>query len=138
MSSLTKSTGNGLPGRGLINPAFVIKIVAATDDMQQDPSAGRNNPSNDYLDNLNVGADVIGDLGKHKVRGTVQRIEKNELGDGVYVIIKTKSGKQIKVEGSRISRVSGPSADDDNARLSSSPAVFNESRFKTYNDFLSD
>ena len=85
-----------------------------------------------------VGADVIGDLGKQKVRGSVQRIEKNELGDGVYVIIKTKSGKEFKIEGSRISRVSKPSTDDDTARLSSSPALFNESRFKTYNDFLKD
>ena len=138
MPTLAKSTGRNLPGRGLINPAFVIKMVAATDDMQQNASTGRNNPTNDYLDNLNVGADVIGDLGKQKVRGSVQRIEKNELGDGVYVIIKTKSGKEFKIEGSRISRVSKPSTDDDTARLSSSPALFNESRFKTYNDFLKD
>jgi hypothetical protein len=138
MPTLAKSTGRNLPGRGLINPAFVIKMVAATDDMQQNASTGRNNPTNDYLDNLNVGADVIGDLGKQKVRGSVQRIEKNELGDGVYVIIKTKSGKEFKIEGSRISRVSKPSTDDDTARLSSSPALFNESHFKTYNDFLKD
>jgi hypothetical protein len=137
MPILAKSTGRNLPGRGLINPAFVIKIVPATDDLQQQPSAGRDNPNNDYLDNLKIGAEVIADLGKRKVKGSVQRIEKNELGDGVFVIIKEPRGKEHKVEGSRISRVGKPNADDDKARLSSSPALFNESKFLSFKDFSS-
>lgn len=138
MPILAKGTSGNLPGRGLINPAFVIKIVPATDDMQQNASTGRNNPTNDYLDNLKVGTDVIADLGKRKIRGTVQRIEKNELGDGVFVLIQDENGKTHKVEGSRISKVSKPNSDDDKARQVSTPALFNESRFKSYNDFLKD
>jgi hypothetical protein len=138
MPTIAKSTGRNLPGRGLINPAFVIKIVPATDDMQQKPSTGRDNPNNDYLDNLKVGAEVIADLGKRKIKGSVQRIEKNELGDGVYALIQDDRGKTHKVEGSRISKISKPGADDDKARKTSTPTLFNESRFKSYNDFLKD
>jgi len=138
MPTIAKSTGSNLPGRGLINPAFIIKIVPATDDMQQSPSSGRDNPNNDYLDNLKVGTEVIADLGKRKIKGSVQRIEKNELGDGVYALIQDDRGKTHKVEGSRISKISKPSADDDKARRTSTPALFNESRFKSYNDFLKD
>jgi hypothetical protein len=136
MPILSRGTSGNLPGRGLINPAFVIKIVPATDDMQQNASTGRDNPNNDYLDNLKVGAEVIADLGKRKIQGSVQRIEKNELGDGVFVIITDEQGETHKVEGSRISRVSSPDIATDKVRASSSPAVFNESKFKSYNDFL--
>jgi hypothetical protein len=135
MPILAKSTGRNLPGRGLINPAFTIKIVPATDDMQQNPSTGRDNQVNDYLDNLKVGTDVIADMKHGEIMGTVQRIEKNELGDGVFVIIKDKKGKDYKVEGSRIKRVSKPSVDDDKARVVSSPALFAESKFLSYESF---
>lgn len=135
MSYLAKSTGANLPGRGLINPAFVIKIVPATDNLQQQPTTGRDNPKDDYLDNLAVGSEVQAKIGKSKIMGTVQRILKNELGDGVFVIIADDRGKTHKVEGSRIVKVSMPNADDDKARLASSPGVFNESRFMSYDVF---
>jgi hypothetical protein len=136
MAYLAKTTGANLPGRGLINPAFIIKIVPATDNLQQQPSTGRDNPKDDYLDNLAVGSEVQARIGKRKVMGTVQRILKNELGDGVFVIIADDRGKTHKVEGSRISKVSMPNVDDDKARLTSSPALFNESKFMSYDDFL--
>jgi hypothetical protein len=136
MSFLAKTTSSNLPGRGLINPAFVIKIVPATDNLQQQPSTGRDNPSDDYLDNLAVGSQVIAKVGNRKISGSVQRIIKNELGDGVFVMISDSRGKIHKVEGSRIKKVSVPSVDDDNARLTSSPATFNESRILSFDDFL--
>jgi len=136
MPFLAKTTSSNLPGRGLINPAFVIKIVPATDNLQQQPSTGRDNPSNDYLDNLAVGSRVIAKTGKTKIDGVVRRIIKNELGDGVFVMISDNKGKLHKIEGSRITKVSAPNADDDKARLTSSPATFNESRILSFDDFL--
>ena len=136
MAYLGKTSGSNMPGRGLINPAFVIKIVPATDNLQQKPSSGRDNPNNDYLDNLKVGAEVSATIAGVKISGRVDRIIKNQLGDGVYAIVIDEKGKEHKIEGSRINRVGKPDNDDSKARLSSSPGLFNESKFLTYKDFI--
>jgi len=135
MATLGKTTGNNLPGRGLINPAFVIKIVPATDNLQQQPTKGRDNQKDDYLDNLNVGSTVSTEIDGETVTGTVVRIEKNDLGDGVYVIMKDHTGKEHKIEGSRTKKVASPSGDDSTARLQSSPATFNESKILSFKQF---
>ena len=132
---LAKSSGSTLPGRGLINPAFVIKIVPATDDLQQQASGGRDNPENDYLDGLKVGNEVQATIGKKTVIGKVQRIIKNELGDGIYVIISDARGKTHKVEGSRITKSQGGAPTDYREKMVSSPALFNESKFLSFHEF---
>jgi hypothetical protein len=134
---LSKTIGSLLPGRGLINPAFVIKIVPATDDLQQRPSIGRDNPVDDYLDNLKVGALVSAKVKGKKITGKVQRVLKNELGDGVYVMVADDKGKVHRIEGSRIVRTRGNFIDDDRSKLASSPALFGESKILSFQDFLS-
>lgn len=134
---LAKSSGSLLPGRGLINPAFVIKIVPATDNLQQQPSTGRENPDNDYLDNLKVGTEVKAEVGKKTVVGRVERIIKNEMGDGIYAVIADSRGKKHKVEGTRIKAVSSNDLTDDRERLVSSPGLFNESKFLSFSEFSS-
>ncbi len=134
MSFLAKSTGALLPGRGLINPAFVIKIVPATDDLQQQPSTGRDNPSNDYLDNLKVGTEVMATIGKKKIVGKIQRIIKNELGDGIFAIIADSTGKTHKVEGSRLQLTKSGPNDSDYLRSTSSPALLAE-KFLSFQSF---
>lgn len=134
---MLKTGGNTLPGRGLINPAFIIKIVPATDELQQKPSSGRGNQKNDYLDDIKVGDKVQALVKKRKIQGTVQRVKKNSLGDGSTVIISDANGKTHEVEGSRISRLVIPNIDDDRASVNSSPALFNEDEFfLSYKDFL--
>jgi hypothetical protein len=135
MGYLAKTTGTNLPGRGLINPAFVIKIVPATDNMQQNTSTGRDNPNDDYLDNLKIGTKVKADVNNKKVVGTVERIIKNELGDGVFVEIRTRAGKTIKVEGSRIKPIIVSSTDDKVGKAMSANALFNESRIMDFETF---
>ena len=134
---LGKSSGTSamLPGRGLINPAFVIKIVPATDDLQQKPSSGRENPSNDYLDNLKVGNLVSAKIGNKTIIGSVERIIKSELGDGVYIMIIDDRGKIHKVEASQITKVNTALDNSDKDRLVSSPGIFNESRFLSFSQF---
>ncbi len=132
---LAKSSGALLPGRGLINPAFVIKIVPATDNLQQQASTGRDNPTDDYLDNLKVGNQIRATIGKRTIVGRVLRIIKNEQGDGIYAIISDSKGKTHKVEGSRIEKVKNNDVSDDKAALVSSPGLFNESRFLSFLDF---
>jgi hypothetical protein len=136
MSFLAKSTGALLPGRGLINPAFVIKIVPATDDLQQQPSTGRDNPSNDYLDNLKVGTEVMATIGKKKIVGKIQRIIKNELGDGIFAIIADSTGKTHKIEGSRLQLTKSGPNDSDYLRSTSSPALLAE-KFLSFQSFHS-
>lgn len=135
MGYLAKTTGTNLPGRGLINPAFVIKIVPATDNMQQNTSTGRDNPNDDYLDNLKVGTKVQADLNRRKIVGTVERILKNELGDGVFVEIRTRSGKIVKVEGSRIKPIIVSSTDNTVGKAMSADALFNESKIMDFETF---
>jgi len=136
MSILAKSAGSIMPGRGLINPAFVIKIVPATDDMQQPKSAGRPNPSNDYLDRYEIGDEIRANVNDEVVSGKVTRIIKNEEGDGVYVLITSQDGKTHKVEGSQIMDSGEPATSDDDY-LRSSPGIFNETKFMTFGEFTS-
>ena len=138
MPILAKSTGALLPGRGLINPAFVIKIVPATDDLQQRASTGRDNPNDDYLDNLKVGNEVKAKVKGETVIGKVQRIIKNSLGDGIYVIVADSRGELHKIEGSRIEKTRGNNPTDDREKYVSSPGLFNESKFLTYNQFSNE
>jgi hypothetical protein len=136
MSFIAKSTGALLPGRGLINPAFVIKIVPATDDLQQQRSSGRNNPNNDYLDNLKVGMEVMAMVGKKRIVGKIQRIIKNELGDGIFAIISDSTGKTRKIEGSRLQLTASGPTTDDKLKASSSPALLAE-KFMSFHIFHS-
>jgi hypothetical protein len=138
MPILAKSTGALMPGRGLINPAFVIKIVPATDDLQQQASSGRNNPNDDYLDNLKVGNEVKAKVKGKEIIGKVQRIIKNQLGDGVFVIVSDSRGKLHKIEGSRIEKTRGNNIDNDKERLASSPGLFNESKFLSFYQFSNE
>jgi hypothetical protein len=133
---LSKASNSWLPGRGLINPAFVIKIVPATDDLQQKPQNGRPNPNDNFLDNLQIGDSVEADLGKTRLRGRVSRIVKNSNGDAVYVVVKDRKGKKHKVDSSRI-KLSGSTdpGDENQERLVSSPAVFAESKFLSFKEF---
>jgi hypothetical protein len=129
------SSGSILPGRGLINPAFVIKIVPATDALQQPATPGRDNPSEDFLDNLKVGNEVKAKVGKKTVIGKVERIIKNSIGDGIYVVISDSKGKTHKIEGTRIEGVKSGIVGSDKERLISSPALFSESKFLTFGSF---
>jgi hypothetical protein len=124
-----------MPGRGLINPAFVIKIVPATDNLQQQPSSGRDNPTNDYLDNLKVGTEVKANVNGKTIYGKVQRIMRNQLGDGTYVVISDSRGKIHKIEGSKLIRIKTNNLEDDRAELASSPAVVGESRILSFEEF---
>ena len=136
MAILSKSNGSMMPGRGLINPAFVIKIVPATDDMQQQRAQGRDNPNTDYLDNLKVGASVSAKKGKRNIEGTVERVIKNGEGDVIYVVILDTDGKTRKLNASSI-RISGkPNVEDDRGELVSSPGIFTESRILTFEEFV--
>jgi len=136
MSILAKSAGSIMPGRGLINPAFVIKIVPATDDMQQPKSTGRPNPSNDYLDKCEIGDEIRAKVDDEIVSGKVTRVIKNGEGDGVYVMITSPDGKSHKVEGSQIMDTGEPASTDDDY-LRSSPGIFNETKFMTFGEFTS-
>lgn len=139
MGFLGKSSGTSsmLPGRGLINPAFVIKIVPANDDLQQRRTNGRDNPYNDYLDKIKTGTRVEFKNNGKMDKGVVQRIIKNSNGDGVFVEVMTDEGKLKKIEGSQIKIIGQKSKlDDDTAQAMSSPAIFNENEFLCYDDFL--
>ena len=128
------SSSNLMPGRGLLNPAFVIKIVPATDDMQQRASSGRNNQADDYLANYKIGDEVSVKLSKKTINCRIERIIKNSEGDGIYAIVKDSTGKKHKVESSRIiPRINNnPNTKSD---LESTPAMFAESKFLSFKDF---
>ena len=135
--NLGKSAGSILPGRGLINPAFVIKIVPMTDDMQSHNNAGRPNQENDYLDGLRIGDEIEAEIDDKTVIGKIQQFIKNTEGDNVYAKIIDSRGKTHKIEGSQIKKSNYRDASD-NDRLVSSPAKFNESKFSSYNEFLNN
>lgn len=132
---LSKTVGSSMPGRGLINPAFVIKIVPATDNLQQQPTTGRDNPTNDYLDNLKVGSEIKANVKGKTVYGKVQRIMRNQLGDGTYVVISDSRGKIYKIEGSKLIRVRSNNIEDNRAELTSSPVVVGESKILSFEEF---
>lgn len=126
---------NILPGRGLINPAFVIKIVAATDDMQQQKSSSRRNPNDDFMSNLSIGDSIEAKKNGEDISGTVRRIIKNSIGDVVYVIVSDDSGKKHKVEATGISARKKFPKNSDTDRLTSSPVLFNESKIVSFGEF---
>ena len=133
--NLGKSAGSILPGRGLINPAFVIKIVPMTDDMQSHNNSGRPNQENDYLDGLRIGDEIEAEIDNKTVIGKIQQFIKNNEGDNIYAKIIDSRGKIHKIEGSQIKKSNYRDASD-NERLVSSPAEFNESKFISYNEFI--
>jgi hypothetical protein len=137
MSILARSGGSIMPGRGLMNPAFVIKIVPATDDMQEPRSSGRENPNNDFLDNYSVGDTVSAKVDKETVRGKIERVIKNAEGDGIYVIIVTPDGEHHKIEGSQIVDSGEPEQGNQDDYLTSTPGIFNENKFLTFREFNS-
>ena len=124
-----RTSTNILPGRGLINPAFVIKIVSANDDMQQPRGDNRNNPSDDFLSNLSVGDDVDGKSDDGKIiSGSIQEIIKNLLGDVTYVIVTDSKGKTHRLPSTTLQiRKKFRNDTDDDEELTSSPAIFAES-----------
>lgn len=128
--------GSVTPGRGLINPAFVIKIVPATDDMEQRPSAGRNNPNTDVGSNLKAGATVSTKINDKPVTGTIERIIKNQGGDVIKLIIIDDTGKKHE-SGVTDLDIGTVKSSDDKEALVSSPAMFAESKFLSYKDFKS-
>lgn len=129
---------NILPGRGLINPAFVIKIVAATNDMQQKTGSSRKNPNDDYLSNISVGDEVDAKVKGETISGSVQRIIKNELGDVTYVMVSDEKGETRKIEATELqTRKRYRKAPEDEAAISS-PAVFAESRVLLFNEFINN
>lgn len=129
------SSGSIMPGKGLVNPAFKIKLVAATDKLQQPESPGRPAPADDYLDNLKVGDKVSFSTKEGKIEGRVERIIKNGEGDGVFVEVIDIDGKTHKVEGSRILAAVGD-LDSDEEVATSSPAIFAENqKFLSYDQF---
>lgn len=127
---------NILPGRGLINPAFVIKIVAATDDMQQQKFSGRRNPNDNFMSNISVGDSIDAKKNGEQISGIVKRVIKNSLGDVVYVIVLDNNGKSHKVEVTNLSIRKKFPKNSDTDRLISSPALFNESIIVSFNEFI--
>jgi hypothetical protein len=126
---------NLLPGRGLINPAFVIKIVPATDALQQRKGQGRDNPNDDYLSNCKAGDYVDTKVKGKDISGMIERIIKNSIGDVTYVIIKDSHGETYKVGATKIVPRKVFSNPED-AEHTSSPALFAESRFFSYSQFI--
>ncbi len=133
MGQLSGSGGTSvMPGRGLVNPAFSIKIVAADDNLQQPESQGRPNPNDDFLNNLAIG-DVCG-VENDKLEGRIISIKKNSKDDVIYVKLLDKLGKIHKIEATRIRQENVPDFIDDN-RSFSSPGIFNESRLLNFKEF---
>ena len=136
MPSLSNISGGGHTSLGYYNPAFKIKIVAATDDMQQQASGGRNNQSDDFLDNLALGTHVTANIGKKKIAGTVTKIFRNTENESIFAQIITKDGKTYKVDGSRIEiGNNSQSPHDDSA--TSTPG-FRESKTLSFSQFLNE
>jgi hypothetical protein len=135
---LGSGSTNIMPGRGLINPAFVIKIVKVTDDIQEPKSNPRNNPNDDYFSNLNIGDDVDAKVDGKTVSGSVRRVIKNSLGDAIKVVVMDKRGKKHEIVASSIRRRKkfNKSAEDAQQAVLS-PAVYNES-IMTFEEFSND
>ena len=134
----TSSGGMLLPGSGLVNPAFVIQILSANDDLEQPKSKSRGNPDNDFLDNLECGDTVFAKKGKENVEGKIQRIIKNSLGDVTFVIISDKEGRKHRLEATTVKKERPQEVTHDEEAATSSPAIFNENRFKSFSQFIND
>lgn len=131
----TSTSTNLMPGRGLINPAFVIKVLPATDVLQQPKTSPRPNPEDDYADNLTAGSHVEFTTKKGKMVGMIKRVIKNGESDGIYVEVVDREGEVHKVEASRILGVVKGSVNPDDEKLTSSPAIFAESYVMTFEEF---
>lgn len=129
-------SGNASSSLGYENPAFKIKIVAPTDTLQQKESQPRRNPAEDSGDNIKEGDPVSAKIGERQVTGTVYAVHKNDQNDVIFVEIKDEEGKVHKVDASRV-RSSGSFNDmPDSVRQSAStPGVFSESKFCSYDNF---
>jgi hypothetical protein len=132
---LAKASSSFMPGRGLINPAFVIKIVPATDDLQPPRFLGRPNPSDDWMDNLKTGEEVVAKIGKRNITGKVRMLLKNAIGDLAYVKIEDSQGKIHKVQSNLIKRTVPGDFKSPYGELVSSPAIFGESKFLSFSDY---
>jgi hypothetical protein len=128
-------SGSIMPGRGLVNPAFSIKIVPANDDMQQRPTSGRNNPNTDVLSNLKVGNSVSTKIDGTSITGNITRIIKNQEGDVIKIIIIDDKGAK-HVSGVTNIGIGNVTPTNDEKALVSSPAFFAESKFMFYNEFI--
>lgn len=138
MASILGGGGNTniLPGRGLINPAFVIKIVPATDELQQPKNSSRKNPNDDFLSNLVAGDEVDFKQNGKDMSGAVHRITKNALGDVVFVIVIDNNGHTHKVNATAVHSRKKYSDDSSNDDLVSSPAIFNESKWLSFSEYI--
>jgi hypothetical protein len=145
-ASLFGASNPGHSSLGYYNPAFKIRIVNPSDSLQQPSIPGRENPQDDWLDNLCVGQRIVAHIGNRKVTGKISRIFKNTDNEGVFVEMITKEGKRYKVDGSRISIKDSGNTGDNQARVDqdraiSSPAFFAENaapkRFvKLFEEFI--
>lgn len=134
------STGGGHSSMGYYNPAFKLKIVAANNDMQQPQSQPRDNPSDDFLDNLAVGQSVTAKIGNRKVTGKITRIFRNAENEGIFAQIITRDGKSYKVDGSRITLGASDPQDEVSIpdKATSTPGVFAESKLLSFSQFLNE
>lgn len=133
----TISSGSAvMPGRGFVNAAFSIRIVSPNDDIQEKPQGGRPNPSEDLLDNLEIGTEVSFIRNHKSQHGRVQRIVKNGEGDVTHVMVKVEDGRTHKVEATHLRIEDSPDLEDDReeAKLSA-PAVFNENVLLSFSEF---
>jgi hypothetical protein len=142
MAGLYNSSA-GHTSLGYQNPAFKIQIVKPNDDLQQAKSPGRNNPSDDLLDNIVVGQRIVARIGKRKVTGRVSRVFRNAENDGIYVSMVTRDGKTYKVDGSRISITAFGERDDEVSKADpesavSSPGLFAESKLMNFEEFVNE
>jgi len=124
-----------MPGRGLVNPSFIIKIVPANDDMEQERSTGRNNPNNDVLSNIKVGNKVSTTIKGKDITGTIERIIKNGEGDVIKIVMIDKDGElhNVGVTDIKIGDIIAPNDAD---VATSSPAMFAESKFLSFSEFI--
>jgi hypothetical protein len=130
------STSSPAQSMSYENPAFKIQIVKPNDSLQQPKGDPRSNPSNDYLDNVEIGEVVSCMIGKKTIIGKVSKIIKNSEGDGIIAEIVTKDGEKFKVNGSAISVANPSDVPDDIRQNISSPGILAEkSRFMTFEAF---
>jgi hypothetical protein len=132
----TKSFGSS-GALGYENPAFKISIVAPNDQVQQKQGNPRPNPSNDFLDNVEVGSVVAAKVGKRNIVGRISQVFKNNENDIVYVEITIPSGKTFKVDASRV-RDTNPDVDQVPDYMDyhlSSNGMFKESTVLKFKEF---
>lgn len=138
MSTLLGNTETAgiMPGKGLVNPIFQIKITTPNDKLQQPKTANTLVQVDDYLDKIKAGDRIKFKDNDGTISGRVESIEKNPEGDGLFVHVIDDNGEKHKVEGSRVISAEGIIDPLDKANLTSSPAMFAEnSKFLSYDEF---